>query len=275
MLRIVTILENRPSGNNALLAEFGLSFLVQVDKHNILFDCSRDAGASSNANRLNIDLNSIDYTIISHSHFDHAGGYPDFLQKGLRSPLITGVKFWEDKYSHQGETFTYLGCGFSQELLEKYKIEHRICKDMLELFPNCYVMSDFARTHAFEQIPQRFKKVTPQGGVPDDFADEVCLVIDTPKGLVVVVGCSHPGILNILDTIKGRLNKKIYALVGGSHLMAADEGRIAQTVKALEEYGIEIMGLNHCTGENAEHCISAQTTKMKIASMHSGDCLFL
>ncbi len=95
-----------------------------------------------------------------------------------------------------------------------------------------------------------------EGYILDNFKEEMALVINTYKGLVVLVGCSHIGIANILSTISKRLNKKIYAVLGGTHLVKSDENRIKKTIDALNGLNIDIIGVSHCTGEFS-------TTKLK------------
>ncbi len=77
------------------------------------------------------------------------------------------------------------------------------------------------------------------------------MVIDTYKGLVVLVGCSHVGIINILNSISKTLNRRIYAVLGGTHLIRCDENRINKTIEAFNELDISAIGLSHCTGEFA------------------------
>ena len=90
-----------------------------------------------------------------------------------------------------------------------------------------------------------------EGYILDNFKEEVALVIDTYKGLVVLVGCSHVGIINILNSISKRLNRRIYAVLGGTHLIRCDENRINKTIEAFNELDISTIGLSHCTGEFA------------------------
>ena len=86
----------------------------------------------------------------------------------------------------------------------------------------------------------------------DLFEDEISLVIKTEKGLIVIVGCSHPGILNILCHIEKRFNEPIYAVLGGTHLVEADEQRTNETVDKLLEMGIKFIGLSHCSGDGVQ-----------------------
>lgn len=274
-IEILTVIENQGSANRCFLAEFGLSFYIKAYGKNILFDCGSSGKAIKNLHKLNRSIEDIDYTILSHNHFDHAGGYLEFLRNGLSSQLFIGHNFWEEKYAHEGEKYTYLGCGFSQKLLQKQNIKITECQDILEIMPRVFIFGNFSRTNPMETIPARFEKMSPNGMVKDDFSDEICLSIEVPKGLIVILGCSHPGILNMLDTIKKRSGKQIYAVFGGAHLKDADEKRVLKTIQALQQFGIQFVGLNHCSGEVAEKHIKLLGGSIKSAWLHGGDCVFL
>ena len=87
--------------------------------------------------------------------------------------------------------------------------------------------------------------------MPDTFTDEVMLAVETPKGLVALVGCSHPGIKNMLDTAEKRLGRPIYAVLGGTHLVEAAPDSLALTLAYLEQKNIQVIGASHCTGQVA------------------------
>ena len=95
-------------------------------------------------------------------------------------------------------------------------------------------------------------KETSSGFIRDDFSDEIALCIHTDKGLVVIAGCSHPGLMNMLDGIMNESGEKIYALIGGIHLHNAAEDRISKTVRYLKESGIKLIGLCHCSGDRIQ-----------------------
>ena len=275
MMVLRTLLENELSQNKALKAEHGLSFLAEVNDKKILFDCSAGTAAWDNSIKMNVNLKDVDYVVLSHSHYDHAGGYPDILSKGIGAPLVTGPHFFEEKYAREEGKYVYLGCGFSQQLLEQNAIRHIVCEEALELFPGCFAVGGFERKYDFEKPPERFVRQTEGGMIVDDFPDEICLVIESQKGLVVIVGCSHPGILNMIRTVKERFAKPIYAVFGGSHLVEADEGRLRETTKILNNAGVGIVGFNHCTGQTAECHLSEGCQELAFSHLKSGDCIFL
>ena len=99
-------------------------------------------------------------------------------------------------------------------------------------------------------INPRFKLLTNGEFIDDPFDDEVLVAADTPRGIVVIVGCSHPGIKNMLDTVRNLLKKPLYAVLGGTHLVEADPKSLDQSVQYLESSDM-LIGVSHCTGETA------------------------
>ena len=255
-MKITTLMDNLPSENKALINEHGLSVLIERGGRRVLFDCGQGGNTWRNAHRLGIDVNHIDAVVLSHSHYDHAAGFRDLLEGGTSASLLyTGGHFFEPKFAFDGLKYTDLSCGFDEEFLMKNGISHNVCAEVTELMPGAWLVGSFPRQHAFETIPERFVRQTENGMVRDDFGDEICLALDTPQGLVVQVGCSHPGILNMIETVHRRLDRPVYAVFGGTHLVEADEARVRQTVEELRGMGLKVLGLSHCSGEKAESCI--------------------
>lgn len=275
MIVLRTLLENNLSRNRALIAEHGLSFMVETENVKILFDCSAGSAAVRNAEKMHVSLKDTDYVVLSHSHYDHAGGYPDMVSGGVLAPLITGPRFFEEKYAEEGDKYTYLGCGFGEEFLAENGIEHRICEGCETLKPGCHVVGGFRRIHDFEKVPSRFVRQTREGMTADDFPDEICLVLERKEGLVMIVGCSHPGILNMIESVRERFGQPVYAVFGGSHLVEADEGRVLETLRRLQDMGIVKAGFNHCTGDTAQNLLSRTGGGLSCSHLKAGDCIFL
>lgn len=275
MMVLRTLLENNLSQNKALIAEHGLSFMVETEKIKILFDCSAGSAARKNAKKMHVPLKDADYVVLSHSHYDHAGGYPDMADHGVLAPLITGPKFFEEKYAREGEKYVYLGCGFGPSFLKKRGITHRICEECETLSEGCYVVGGFKRIHDFEKVPSRFVRQTKDGMIADEFPDEVCLVLEREQGLVMIVGCSHPGILNMTESVRERFGQPVYAVFGGSHLVEADGARISETMRLLRDMGIVRAGFNHCTGDAAQSRLLQGGDGVAYSHLKAGDCIFL
>ncbi|AYD39526.1 MBL fold metallo-hydrolase [Clostridium fermenticellae] len=274
MVKITTLMDNVGSEHLCLCNKHGLSFFIETPNIRILFDCGSDGTAISNAKRMNVPIRTADCVICSHSHYDHSGGFRDFVEYGIKSTLYTGKEFFEPKYAFDGVKYTYLGAGFDEEFLAKHQICHKECRDFLELSDGCYLFGEFMRTHSFETIPKRFVKGILPTCHMDDFSDEICLALSTSKGLVVIVGCSHPGILNMLETISKRLKKPIYAVLGGTHLVEADEKRVTFTISEMKKIGLKLLGLSHCSGELAQH-EAMEDNEVQSCHLAVGDCFIV
>lgn len=274
MLHITALMDNKPTENKALIAEHGLSLYVEHNGRRILFDCGSGSNPQYNAHRLGVDLQDLDAVIISHSHYDHAAGFRDLAENNLGSTeLYTGSHFFEAKYAVDGVRYTDLSAGFGPDFLREYGVNHHEVSGLEEIFPGVYLISVFPRIHDFEKIPARFVRRTENGFVTDDFGDEVCMALQVQGGLAVLVGCSHPGILNMITHVSNLLKQPIKAVFGGTHLVEADDGRIHLTVERLREMGLEIFGLSHCSGEAAD-CAICANPDIQGCHLGVGDCIF-
>ena len=92
--------------------------------------------------------------------------------------------------------------------------------------------------------------------VDDKFLDEILVAIDTPRGLVILLGCSHPGMKNMMEAAKNLLNKPIYAVLGGTHLVEASKESLSISIDYLNNSDIKIIGVSHCTGDVASEKLS-------------------
>lgn len=275
MVRITALMDDKPSGQHALVSEHGLSYLVEGDGFRFLFDCGQGPHTWENARHLGRSLENMDALVLSHSHYDHAGGFR-YLVEQRKGPgtVYTGARFFEPKFSFDGIKYTDLSAGFDLPFLEGHGIAHREVTGVTEPAPGVYLIGGFPRKTAFETIPSRFVRLTREGLVPDDFGDEICMALDLGGKTAMLVGCSHPGILNMARHVRETLGLPIFAIFGGTHLMEAEAHRVNLTVSELREMGLGIFGLSHCSGEETEKTLG-QTPGIVSCHLGAGDCMFL
>lgn len=253
-----------------LEGEHGLSFYIETPESKFLFDCGHTGAAWRNAEKMGVDLSAVDFVALSHSHYDHAGGFPALLKHVKPKVLYTGPDFWQEKYSYDKETdkYHYKGCGFTEDELAAWGIEHRECQDMLKLDNCAALFTGFDRKYDFETIPEKF--VRGEDKTPDPFDDEICLLLEEGNGYAMVVGCSHRGIVNMVSAVKARTGKQVVRVVGGIHLVGASDERISQTFKELRKLGVEFFNLCHCS---MDACHTSGVWPMNLGTIAGGSTI--
>lgn len=251
-IQITTLIENNLDLKKELINEHGLSLYIEVDGINILFDTGQTGDFIKNAKLLKKDLNIIDYLIISHGHYDHSGGLKEVMKQLGKYPiLVVGAEFFKAKYKMiKEETYKYNGNPFD----EKYILDHnfplrKVEEDIFYIRDTIMVFHHFLKKNDFEKRNEKFYIMERHLISHDEFDDEIVLGINTAKGLIVIVGCSHVGIINILSTILEKTGIPIYAVIGGTHLIEADEIRMEKTMDAFRKMNIKVIAVSHCTGE--------------------------
>ena len=274
MTQISAIMENKASENKALINEHGLSFFIEKDNKRILFDCGSGEHTLYNAHKLGIELSNLDCVVLSHSHYDHSAGYRDLTEAGLGSKeLYIGKGFFEKKYAFDGIKYTDLSCGFDLDFITKHGINVHEVSGKVEIIKDIYAFGGFARLSEFEHIPTRFVKRTEEGFVNDYFSDEICLVIDKKDYVVMVCGCSHPGITNMVREVRKSFGKPVFSVYGGIHLNEADDKRMDDTMETLHSMGMVTGGFCHCSGDKAEKVCSS--SGLSGCHLSVGDSVFI
>ena len=255
-IKITTLIENSLGQNHDLQNEHGLSFFIEIDGPNrqkILFDTGQSSKFISNAEKLDIDLSKTQKVVLSHSHYDHTGGLMSLVKTQKTSfDLYVGSGFFAPKYADDNGKWKFIGSNFDYEELKDKTINvQQLSNDMTILAPGVFAITNFPKTNSFEKASPRFFIHNGIEYERDYFKDEVTLVLESKAGLVVLLGCSHPGIVNILEAVQTRLNKPLYCVVGGTHLVGASEERLDESLKYLRNLKLPMLGLSHCTGDEA------------------------
>ena len=249
MIEIKILLENTKPNNSAFEVEHGLSLYITTSQSTFIFDCGDTGIAWNNAALMNVDLSKVQFVMLSHSHYDHAAGFPKLLNYSKPKFLYTGKDFWLEKFSLDEDTneYKYAGCGFTKDDLDRWQIEQRICEDVLKIDDETFLISSFNKKYNFETIPKKF--VIGEDRISDPFNDEIVLVLREDDGLAIVTGCAHNGILNIVSTVQEKFNQPIKTVIGGIHLWTASDDRINKTFNELKNFGVKNLALGHCSGD--------------------------
>ncbi|MFC2070857.1 MBL fold metallo-hydrolase [Chloroflexota bacterium] len=249
-IRITTISENTVAAPR-LLAEWGLSIHVETDEINVLLDTGQIIAASYNADVLGIDLGKVDKMVLSHGHHDHTGGLREVLGKIRKEiEIIAHPDIWAAKYGRrQGQEDVYCGMPFQRLELEKLGARFNETREPVKITENIITTGEIPMITDFEPVNQKLCVIENGDYKPDPLLDDQALILRTGKGLVVILGCAHRGIINTIYHAQQLTGiKEIAMVLGGCHLTGATEERIWLTIGALKEMGVERIGVSHCTG---------------------------
>lgn len=251
----ITILIEDTASQPRFFAEHGLSFWISYADKYILFDTGQSDNLIRNAQLLNVNLAQIDAIVISHGHYDHTGGLASVLKLAANAVIYLHPAALESKFSQKPSRVNMIGMSEST----KKSMEDRPLiwtAAPTQLFPGILVTGQVPRLNDYEDVGGDFF-VDENCRRPDQLLDDQTLLIESAKGVVVVFGCAHAGVVNTLDYISRLTNHpKIYGIIGGMHLLHASPTRIKNTIEALKRYDIQKIVPLHCTGPKATEYIS-------------------
>ncbi|MFZ7125387.1 MAG: MBL fold metallo-hydrolase [Desulfobacterales bacterium] len=249
--RITILVDNR--ANDGLEPEHGLSLWIETRDQHILFDTGQGGVLEGNARALGIDLRSTDTLVLSHGHYDHSGGMGTALRHSTNIHLYCHPLTVHPRYSIKDgiprqihmpvESMSAMDAMPSSQL-------HWV-QEPVWLGDGIGLTGPIPRENHFEDSGGPFF-LDPKGKRVDAIDDDMALWIRTDDGLIVCVGCSHAGLANTLSHVS-HLNhgNRIRAVIGGFHLLNADDRRVEETLIALGLFGLDLLAPCHCTGERA------------------------
>lgn len=246
---IITQLVENTVGRAGLLAEHGVACFIEADGHCLLFDTGQGLALKHNAEQLEMRMASVEALILSHGHYDHAGGLADALEMTGSTELYFHPQALSAKFNRNGKA---IGAPVATEVKLTSLSESCIhTRKPTEIFPGIHVTGEIPRRHAIEDTGGPFYQ-NSERTQKDELPDDQALFIETPEGLIVLLGCGHSGVINTLEYIQQISGgKPIHAVMGGMHLLRVSRKRLAFTGDHLQRLAIRYLAPNHCTGLDA------------------------
>lgn len=237
-----------------LTVEHGLSMLIKAGGKTILFDSGQHDALKDNTEKLGINLKHIDAFVLSHGHYDHTGAADFVLQENPEVTLFAHPKIFSRRFSiYPGKDPKDISMPSEERLVVSNLIDAQLqwIREPTEIAPRVWMTGPIPRNHALEDTGGPFF-TEAEGLNPDPIEDDMAMWIDTPKGLLVICGCCHSGLINTLNYItKTSGKKRIWGIIGGLHLKNASAERLKATAQALSDFEPDFMVPCHCTGDEA------------------------
>ncbi len=257
--KITILVDNNVTPGLGLLPEHGFSALVERGDCRILFDTGQGQAIRRNSEALGIKLSPLDAVVLSHGHYDHTGG---LLHVAEMNPGVEVVAHPNALGSHLVKRETdvaprEIGIPHGREAFAATGARFRLTAELEEIFEGVWFTGSVPRKYDLKADGQLLIS-NPGGTTQDIIPDDASLVISTPSGHVLLFGCAHAGVRNILEHVREKLGiRTIHAVVGGTHLGFCEPGETGAAIRALKDFGVKLAAPAHCTGDAASSVIKA------------------
>jgi 7,8-dihydropterin-6-yl-methyl-4-(beta-D-ribofuranosyl)aminobenzene 5'-phosphate synthase len=251
-VEITTLIENT-AGRSGLVGEWGFSAHIKTPGNQFLLDTGLSGAVVANAGALGIALDRLDALVLSHGHTDHTGGLHDLLVsrrgEALRivgHPEVFGAKYGRDRKTGRHR---YAGIPFQRRALENLGASFELTKTPTWLTEDIVACGEEPMKTSFETVADNLVLAEGDGFVPDPVLDDQSLYVRTDAGLIVILGCAHRGMINIIEHAREIIGEeRVHMVIGGTHLGPATREQFEATAQAIERIGITWLGVSHCTG---------------------------
>lgn len=262
-MKLSVLVDNNTFIDRYFLGEPALSFFIEEDDKCILFDTGYSDAFLKNAERMAINLRNLDYIVLSHGHVDHTWGITHLIRLYMEAknekiqhhiPAVVGhpLVFNSKLLNPVGE----IGSILSHKKLNQHFPIH-LTKEPLWITSRLVFLGEIKKTLDFERQDYIGQIVTDQGKINDYILDDTALVYKSSNGLVIIVGCAHSGICNIIEYAKEVCQEdKVADIIGGFHLLNPQKNRLDKTIEYIEKLQPAALHACHCTDLRSKIALS-------------------
>lgn len=244
----ISILVENTTPSPSLIGEYGFAALITVDSRKILFDTGSSDALFKNSSVLGVRLEEVESLVLSHGHYDHTGAVIPLLRDYGSKRIYCHPGIFA-KRPMPGNREKNIGCVFTRQEALDAGAEFVFTNDFSEIYPGVFISGEIPRITDFEDVGGNFEIEAEGKLIKDRLIDDMALIINHPEGLIIVSGCGHSGIINIIKHARQKTGRtELLAFIGGTHLINASRERMSKTVAALKLCNIKNLVVSHCTG---------------------------
>jgi len=237
-----------------LRAGHGIAMLVQTPETTFLLDTGDSPEVWQNADTMGIDLSEVQCVVLSHGHYDHTGGLEELLKIVGGLPVIAHPGVFERRWAIDPDgSKRYVGAQRAQAEYEALGAQFELSREPVAIGPGLLTSGEVPRRA--RPTPKQETLMVERDGelVPDDFQDDLSVVVQFPQGTVILTGCAHAGLRNIArQCVRASGCENPRAIVGGTHLYASDEAEVREVARQLHMIAVDQIVPLHCTGAEAK-----------------------
>lgn len=252
-MRFRFLMENKTDGPGCV-AEHGLSIYIEAQGRKLLFDTGASSLFADNAKNLKVDLEAVEALVISHGHYDHTGGVPEFCRINKIAPVYIHKDAFYETYGMKNGEMKTVTSGIRWTDKERSSIDPRIVRTdgPMQLSEDIIISGTIPLIDGYGQTETFYRKLPDGSFEPDPMTHEQILVIREPEGLYVFSGCSHRGIVPAIRYARELFGgERIAVLTAGMHLYSASEDVRKKVVGQVLAEDMDLVMPVHCTGIDA------------------------
>lgn len=273
-MKIINLMEDT-AGEKDVFTEHGFCIYIESSKQKFLVDTGASEKTWENAKRLGIDISEVNFVFLSHGHYDHSGGILSFAEQNPDAKIYMHVHAGKDYYHIKGSKEKYIGIDKKiMDLPQAILLEHG-CKINQEIS----VFSGVTGRRKWPQSNLKLKKKEDGGYVQDSFDHEQYIVVNDKGKMILISGCAHNGILNIIDRFRELYSSDPDIVISGFHMVKGTDYDTEEKT-LIQDVAKELCEMNtrfytgHCTGIPAFQMMK-EIMRDKLNYMHSGDEVFM
>jgi 7,8-dihydropterin-6-yl-methyl-4-(beta-D-ribofuranosyl)aminobenzene 5'-phosphate synthase len=250
-MKVTCLVDNAVRPGSSFWGEHGLAFLIDAEEGRVLFDTGTSGAVLlHNLEAAGVAPESISALALSHAHRDHTGGLPAFLERRPGLPIYAHTDLMRERFSQRDAEVKSVGVPLAPDVLRR-RADLSLSTAPQEILPGIWTTGEISERPEPEGRSSHHLVRQGDGWIPDPYRDDMALALEGSQGLVLVCGCGHAGLLNTLSHVRRTFGRDPVTVIGGTHLVGADEAHMRRLVEMLRRLGPPALYPNHCTGQAA------------------------